>query len=131
VTVLPVGAGRPREGVEYSSTLDRGEALPAARLLVAVVEGFAGGVALRVAFEASPDSAEFATLAEGPLLLEDHLMFRGTRLLEADLPAGAPRYLRLRYDSTGRHRVGALFGGLVSSEATSSVEVGDVLAGHR
>jgi hypothetical protein len=115
-TVLQVGTDQPRAGVEYSRIVDRGETAPAASVLVAVVEDFSGGT-LRVSLETSPNGKEFTTFAEGGLHLADHLD-KGRRLLEAEVPPGsAARFVRLRYQSTGEHKQGALFGGLVTSPA--------------
>jgi len=119
--VVQFGIARPRLGVEYSAILDRGEAAMPGRLSVTIVEGFVGGQALRVGLESSNDGSNFVTLAEGKLLLAGHL-FPGQRLLDdVEVPPGGPRYLRLRFTSTGQFRLGTLFGGIVPAATFSQL----------
>ena len=124
--ILQFGAARPREGTEYSPVLDRGEAAGPARLLVAVTEAFVGGAALRVALEGSADGATFAPVAEGQLHLADRLT-PGARLIEAAALPGGLRWLRLRYESAGRHRLGELHAALVLP-AVSNTAIGPTVA---
>jgi hypothetical protein len=114
--MIEVETDGPRAGREYSRVIDRGEGAPAAAVLVVIIEGFAGGVALKVVLEGSPDGHSFAPVAEGQRLLEDHLR-KGERLLQADIAAGGPRWLRLCYESTDTHRVGQVFGAIMTAQA--------------
>lgn len=95
------------------------------KVLVQVVEAFAGGTSLQVFLQGSTDNSAYTTMAESRAYPTAELT-AGTRLLAIALPRPAgsqaiPRYLRLNYTVAGTMTAGTVIAGLVLDRHDSPV----------
>jgi hypothetical protein len=90
---------------------------PAMKVLVNVIQAFAGGTSLSVAFQGSTDNVTYTTMISQAAQTLGNLI-AGSRIMDIDVPRPAPgqaipRYLRLLYTTVGTHTLGTVTAALV------------------
>lgn len=90
---------------------------PALKILVQVMQAFAGGTSLIASLQGSTDNSTYTTMLTSPTVLTANMPV-GARLLEADVPRPAPgqalpRYLRMLYTTNGTFTLGTVTAGIV------------------
>lgn len=90
---------------------------PALKVLVQVIQAFAGGTSMTVALQGSTDNVTYTTMVSQAAVVTANMAV-GTRLLDIDMPrpapgAAIPRYLRLLYTTVGTFTLGTVTAGLV------------------
>lgn len=92
---------------------------PALKLLVQVIQAFAGGTSLAVKLQGSTDNVTYTDMpAATPTALTLGSLTAGARILDVDVPRPSvgqalPRYLRLLYTTVGTHTLGTVTAAIV------------------
>ena len=112
---------------------------PMLKLLVQVTTAFGGGTSLQVDLSGAPDDGSggqgsYTVMWLGPAVLEANLV-AGARLANVDVPIAIPgqvlpRFLRLRFISSGTHTSGAAEGTIVIDRFDQVGSQSGVLSGY-